>query len=588
LNFWGKKKGGDRIWPQPGYWSLNEHTKPTPCTLTQACPGSLGSEAYNSDGSRKTNLCADGYAGVLCSQCDQLHYMVQGLCFTCLADSNDRSEFIAYIMAAFILIGVLCLSILVLSNTRIHHCLDIFVGLQFAIVVGQAASQRLASDGFANFIRVLSLLNFDVQMVKFGCSVPRVTFMSIYWITIILVIICAICFTLTAALHTLINRNVKLIDRETIPSPINAVAQKQPVRVKSFRAPGASYAVELDQATASAAVPALGTGVETNGTGAVSTSQREPRLSTSSTISTGNRISLTDNRLFHTSTKNPNVKVHRISFLESFRRRTLLSLMLLAELVYLQLMTRSITGVVCALDSTGVSRLVIEQSVVCWEGQHLGMSVFIFFLLIGYGVGYPAFVAYVSLQSINSNNTRAYSFQLHQQYGVAYRDLQPRFIYWRALSLLSTLGFCLELSVSQLSDSHVRVGAGLIFSLLDVIGVPVFWPYIDWSSNVTGIVVRIFYCLYVTVLLVTISASAEVVAGIVSVVVIFWFAVISSIIFRCIYHRRFVKFADVKLIEHFERIRVPSANGSSRNERVSSRGTTSRLKNSLTIQVKAR
>jgi hypothetical protein len=86
--------GGERVWPLPGYWALNEYTSPITCASTHACPGAMlpamlsaGGEGGPSamlpamlssmlaeEGLTVTTECGVGYEGIACSYCSEGFY----------------------------------------------------------------------------------------------------------------------------------------------------------------------------------------------------------------------------------------------------------------------------------------------------------------------------------------------------------------------------------------------------------------------------------------------------------------------------------------------------------------------------------
>ncbi len=79
---------------------------------------------------------------------------------------------------------------------------------------------------------------------------------------------------------------------------------------------------------------------------------------------------------------------------KDFSFRVVHSLVVLLNVLYLQTMIRSFQGIYC-VKVDGVSRLAVELLTVCYEGTHLYTAVFIWLLLIGYGVGFPVVCYYI-------------------------------------------------------------------------------------------------------------------------------------------------------------------------------------------------
>src|SRR5690606_13046283 len=58
--------------------------------------------------------------------------------------------------------------------------------LQSLVVVGQAGAESLPSRGswFGRSMDLLSVINFNVRMMKPGCAVPRLSFVQLFWASI--------------------------------------------------------------------------------------------------------------------------------------------------------------------------------------------------------------------------------------------------------------------------------------------------------------------------------------------------------------------------------------------------------------------
>ncbi len=86
--------------------------------------------------------------------------------------------------------------------------------------------------------------------------------------------------------------------------------------------------------------------------------------------------------------------VKPFNWMKDFSFRVVHSLVVLLNVVYLQTMIRSFQGIYC-VKVDGVSRLAVELLTVCYEGMHLYTAIFIWILLIGYGVGFPVVCFYI-------------------------------------------------------------------------------------------------------------------------------------------------------------------------------------------------
>ncbi len=205
----------------------------------------------NSDGTRVTSICAAGYRGVACSQCQSDYYQSGQRCFSCGSSEGDIQQLRFLISAAVIIFVALTIAVAMLSSRYLALVVSSLIALQQFVVIGKSAVQSLpeSMDWITQLIGFLSVVNFDVQMVKPGCIVPQLTFLSLYWTTIVLVLVCAVLFLLGAALratwvyHFRLKKNVRRVSSVYIQSK-PAAAKKQ----KPAHGGGVSQSIELSGA----------------------------------------------------------------------------------------------------------------------------------------------------------------------------------------------------------------------------------------------------------------------------------------------------------------------------------------------------
>lgn len=201
------------MWPNSGYWSESELLPPAACSVSSACPGSNGQSSeypvlVNPDGSRITSQCSadEGYTGEFCSQCDDTHFQDQGLCSTCFADAQDKAQFISMMFAAGVLITLLAVFFVFTPDQYLWIGVSLILLTQSTVSVAQTAVAKLSTtnstiSGFANFIRTLSLINWDLSCMKLGCTVPRISYSTLYFATLLAISVAAVIFSAASLLY---------------------------------------------------------------------------------------------------------------------------------------------------------------------------------------------------------------------------------------------------------------------------------------------------------------------------------------------------------------------------------------------------
>ncbi|KNC46205.1 uncharacterized protein AMSG_00324 [Thecamonas trahens ATCC 50062] len=195
--------GGTRFWPLAGYWSPGEGVPPTRCQVPAACPGALGERdkyppRMDVTGQRITAQCATGFSGEFCSTCATNYYKEYGVCRACGADDTVRTEVTLMLLVASVYFLVVLVALFVLSARSLVLIVSVLVVLQQVVTVCKVGLQHLStslsSPVFPTIVRVLSIINFEVEVVKPGCTVGALSFTSLYYGTIGLICFAGLCF----------------------------------------------------------------------------------------------------------------------------------------------------------------------------------------------------------------------------------------------------------------------------------------------------------------------------------------------------------------------------------------------------------
>ena len=199
--------GDGRAWPLPAWWSVNEHSAPDACPLSTSCAGALdvGPNAdspdpvLNPDGSRNTQRCYADYDSELCSGCDVDYYHDGLACRYC--GSDNGGQLAGLLIAALVIFSVLTLILTLAAPLSLNSQVGYVLTLQQVVAIGQTAAQYLPSSWawLAAVFRDVSLLNLDVRMFQPGCLIAQLSFVSVFWLTLLLVAVLGLLFTLAAA-----------------------------------------------------------------------------------------------------------------------------------------------------------------------------------------------------------------------------------------------------------------------------------------------------------------------------------------------------------------------------------------------------
>ena len=210
--------GGGRVWPLPGYWSFSETSVPVPCVLPQACPGALSDPTFAPDGTRFTEVCADGYTSQYCGTCADGYYSAQPRCLSCGLESAELMELVALVVIAFVLFLSLSVAVATASANQLSTAVSAVLVVQHLSVVGKLAAQQVPASltWLVQAFSVLSMLNFDIQFIKPGCVVGELSFLTVYWCTVGLMLCVSALFVVASGARALLSRRAEERDRVTI------------------------------------------------------------------------------------------------------------------------------------------------------------------------------------------------------------------------------------------------------------------------------------------------------------------------------------------------------------------------------------
>jgi len=197
--------GGGRCWPTAGYWSYSERSQPLKCTYGDACPGVNPDEAVTTQTGQAgvdTQNCAEGYTGSACSSCADNYYSLNQRCYSCGSEVDQTSQMVSILTAAALVTLGLSVAVAILPATGLVRTVECFVVLQQVSEIGAKGALDLpapADQYVATFFQYISVINFDLQILRPGCTVPEINFITLYLATLGLVALTG-CLFFTACL----------------------------------------------------------------------------------------------------------------------------------------------------------------------------------------------------------------------------------------------------------------------------------------------------------------------------------------------------------------------------------------------------
>ena len=333
--------GGGRVWPLPGYWSFSETSVPVPCVLPQACPGALSNPTLAPDGTRFTEVCADGYSDQYCSTCATDYYSDMPRCLSCGLESADKLELAILLVIAAALFFATSIAVAFLSATGLSMAVAAVLMIQHFSIVGKLAGQQVPANltWLTQLFAILSMLNFDIQFIKPGCVVGALSFLTVYWITIGLVCGVSALFVGASLVRAVMGQRAEQKERAAMQAEVAGKLATEAV------ADGMSPRAAQRQSDAMVA--------------AVSTT------------------AVSD----------------EIPWRWRFRARLIHSHLILGSIMYLRLTTMGFQAINCTnvLQSDGSYErfLRIDMTTRCYVGTHLASAFFIWPLLFVYSIGFP-------------------------------------------------------------------------------------------------------------------------------------------------------------------------------------------------------
>src|SRR5262249_18442345 len=159
------------------YWSPNELTAPTSCFVSSTCLGFSEAQASTEaltipTGQHDTRRCAEGYTGITCADCVPGRYKVGRVCTEC-ASVDNSAELVLLVIVASVFAFLICVYIALAKSSTLASAVGMMLTFQQMVHVGKTTvSKHVHNNALLGFVNFVSLMNFDIEYFKPGCSMP--------------------------------------------------------------------------------------------------------------------------------------------------------------------------------------------------------------------------------------------------------------------------------------------------------------------------------------------------------------------------------------------------------------------------------
>ena len=405
--------GDGRVWPEPQYWSVDEHSAPGACPLNLVCPGALEaaptadspSPVLLPDGSRDTQRCELGYTGPYCAQCDGAYYHSGTACRFC--GNPPRSRLVGAVIVAVVIATIVGLMLALSSPLMLTTQIGAILTVQQLVSLGQMAFAALPDNTawLQAIWQWVGLINLDVTMFQPGCLIPDLSFLDVFGWTLAIVGLAAVLFTGAAALRatvllTLLRRG-HLFGIGKVPSGVPAAVQAPSESSTTASASQRGKWMAADRDSIRARMEWL--------------VRFDPKLRADASVA------------YHLGLSGV------ASWRQLFYARWQHAMMVWGALIYLRLTTEALQLLHCTtlavpdpLNGQSMSEtvLVADYTTVCWHGSHIGGVVGAIFILVVLSAGYPLLLA-VYLLRLHSPSYLQDRLAALQAYTAKFRRNRP-------------------------------------------------------------------------------------------------------------------------------------------------------------------
>jgi len=549
-----------------GYWCQNVDdcgtSVPIQCANSLACPGSEASLNEAAIGQAALS-CLSGYEGVACTSCSQNYYKTGTSCVSC----GDTTELQAQLKVVFVGAGawffVLALCITLMTPYRLASCVNALMYLQLIAVLCKKGSEQVTSlQGAKVFFDALSFLNFDMDLVKPGCSIPVLSYGQYLGMTVAMFSVNLVTSLVGVLLKGMWERRKEQLSTRTVSpvdelqgsnegskslcsavstgsSPEEAASSKSskrppphPEQQNSLNCPDSAVSPLLSSSSPpptaphppppppppiACAVPKQNQGIVTlpQGDGIEQTKKEDVGVFSEEQeevdgISQGCKGKVKHKRCVVWCKSSPHHRrnpehVESFGWKTNLKFRAFHALLIVLSIWHLRITAVSVVGIQCVSLSSDDLTLVMrtEKTLKCYVADHVTTSIFCWAFVLLYSAGFPCLV-YVLLKKTHHVVTQ--SPDLHHvaikdmRLGYLFNDLDMHHYWFRTVVLLCNL--ILTVINSSFSDNMVLVfSAGTVFAVLKLGVVGIFVPFDKWFKNIRQMLVGFVVCIFVSVFL---------------------------------------------------------------------------------------
>jgi hypothetical protein len=191
-----------------------------------------------------TAMCAEGYESSYCGSCADTYYdasLVPGSlnCLTCGASPSDKALIEFMIFAALLTIGLIFAAVVLLSSSHLTAVVEVLTMTQEVVTIVKGSIDRVPESWtfVRNVVGLLSVINWELDVVKPGCVIPFLSYADIYYTTLILTVLSFFVFAIGAYVRaSFIYAKIKWTKRnrgKSFPSFWTWAVSKLPCRRKS-------------------------------------------------------------------------------------------------------------------------------------------------------------------------------------------------------------------------------------------------------------------------------------------------------------------------------------------------------------------
>jgi len=198
------------VWPKYGFWSASESSVPVECKFPPACPGysviNVLTQAggLNTEAGFNTRLCAIGYQGDFCASCAVNYYRSGPTCKTCGLTDEDKAELVNLCIGLVCWFAVMALGATLLRADDLCTFITVILVIQQLSAVGQKVSLLVPElNSLEGVFRATSFLNFNIELAKPGCAIPRLPYSTVIFVCACGWLLCWLFFVLAAGLKLL-------------------------------------------------------------------------------------------------------------------------------------------------------------------------------------------------------------------------------------------------------------------------------------------------------------------------------------------------------------------------------------------------